>query len=121
MGAPLGTDAALSASFDAAGESRDVAGVRKDTLRLGATPVTRAVYPTGWLHSRDLEPAPCADTHVGYCAAGRLRVWWPDGTELVVRAGEAFVLPPGHDAECLEECTLIQFDGGESARERFGL
>jgi len=95
--------------------------VRKDTLHLGATPVTRAVYPAGWLHSRAFEPAPCAETHVGYCAGGRLRVWWEDGTELVVAAGDAFVLPPGHDAECLEECTLIQFDGGESARERFGL
>lgn len=121
MGAGLGTDAALARSFDAPDEARETAGVRKDTVRLGATPVTRAVYPAGWLHSRDFEAAPCADTHVGYCAAGRLRVWWPDGTELVVAAGDAFVLPPGHDAECLEACTLIQFDGGESARERFGL
>jgi len=121
MGAALGTDAARVRSFDRPDEARDVAGVRKDTVRVGEVPVTRAVYPAGWLHSRDAGPEPCADTHVAYCAAGRLRVWWPDGTAVEVAAGELAVLPPGHDAECLEACTLIQIDAGESARGRFGL
>lgn len=121
MGAGLGPDAALARSFDAPDEAHDVSGVRKQTITVGAVPVTRAVYPTGWLHSRDHDPAPCADTHVGYCERGRLRVWWPDGSELEVGAGQVVVLPPGHDAECLEECVLIQIDAGESARERFGL
>lgn len=113
--------AARTASFDDAAESMVVARVRKDVVRLGEVPVIRAVYPTGWLHSRDFGPEPCGDTHVGYCAGGRLRVWWEDGTEVLVQGGDTFVLPPGHDAECLEECTLIQFDRGECAARRFGL
>ena len=86
-----------------------VAGVAKAAARVGDATITRAVYPTGWRHS-DHDSAPCPLTHVGYCLSGSLRVWWPDGEEVLVAAGEAFALPPGHDAECLEECTLIQFD-----------
>lgn len=97
-----------------------VAGVRKQVVTIGDTPVIRAVYPTGWRHA-DHVADPCMDTHVGYCVAGRLRVWWPDGREVLVEGGQAFVLPPGHDAACDEECTVIQFDGGESAAHRFGL
>ncbi len=121
MPIPLDPSAAMARSFDAPDQSSVVSGVAKDVLQLGDTPVVRAVYPTGWVHSVDFGPEPCADTHVGYCTAGRLRVWWADGSELIVEAGQAFVLPPGHDAECLEECTLIQFDGGDSAARRFGL
>jgi len=121
MPVPLDSSHALARSFDHADQSLVVAGVRKDVVHLGEVPVTRAVYPTGWLHSRDFAPEPCGDTHVGYCASGRLRVWWPDGGEVLVEEGQAFVLPPGHDAECLAECTLIQFDGGDSAARRFGL
>jgi quercetin dioxygenase-like cupin family protein len=91
------------------GDAVEVAGVRKEAVRLGATTVTRATYPTGWRHA-DHDPEPCALTHTGYCLAGQLRVWWPDGTEVLVEGGHAFALPPGHDAACLEECTLIQFD-----------
>ena len=91
------------------GEAVMTAGVRKEAARVGDSMVTRAVYPAGWRHA-DHDPAPCALEHVGYCTAGRLRVWWPDGAEVLVEAGQAFALPPGHDAECLEECTLIQFD-----------
>lgn len=117
----LSPSAALARSFDEPEQSLEVAGVAKDVIQLGETPVIRAVYPSGWLHSRDYGPDPCGDTHVGYCVSGRLRVWWDDGTEVLVEGGQAFVLPPGHDAECLEECTLIQFDGGDSAARRFGL
>lgn len=112
---------ALVRTFDEPDATHAAGGVDKRTVYLGETPVTRAVYPTGWTHRAAVGPEPCNDTHIGYCAGGRLRVWWPDGAEVTVTAGEAFILPPGHDAECLEECTLIQFDGGEAAERRFGL
>ncbi|MFM7553080.1 MAG: hypothetical protein ACKO7Q_09595 [Actinomycetota bacterium] len=121
MAAPLPPDAAFARSFDDPDEAFDRAGVAQAVIAIGETPVKRAVYPAGWRHAEAFGDEPCWDTHVGYCAAGRLRVWWPDGTELVVAAGDAFVLPPGHDAECLEECVLIQIDSCESARERFVL
>ena len=94
------------------GAAVEVAGVRKESVRVGDATVTRAVYPTGWRHT-DHDPEPCLLTHVGYCLSGRLRVWWPDGAEVLVEGGRAFALPPGHDAACLEECTLIQFDHHE--------
>ena len=91
-----------------------VAGVRKEAAQIGGATITRATYPTGWRHA-DHDPEPCALEHVGYCLSGRLRVWWPDGEEVLVEAGNAFALPPGHDAECLDECTLIQFDRSEES------
>ncbi len=102
---------AIARGFGAAVE---VTGVLKQATTVGNMPVIRAVYPTGWRHSDHLAE-PCGDTHVGYCVSGRLRVWWPDGREVVVEGGQAFALPPGHDAACDDECTLIQFDGGASA------
>ena len=96
----------------ALGDPIEIAGVRKETTRLDDVTMTRAVYPAGWRHA-DHDSEPCVLTHVGYCISGRLRVWWPDGTEVLVEGGQAFALPPGHDAECLEECTLIQFDRNE--------
>lgn len=112
---------AVVRTFDDPDSTLGVGGVDKRIVQLGDTPVTRAVYPTGWTHRAAVGPEPCGDTHVGYCAGGRLRVWWPDGTEVTVEEGQVFVLPPGHDAECLDECTLIQFDGGDAAARRFGL
>lgn len=112
---------AIVCTFEEPDATQAIAGVDKRVVHLGETPVTRAVYPTGWTHRAAVGPEPCGDTHVGYCAGGRLRVWWPDGTEVTVSEGEVFVLPPGHDAECLDECTLIQFDGGDAAARRFGL
>lgn len=121
MTEPLGTETITARRFDAPDERADRFGVRRAIIQIGDTPVTRAVYPTGWTHRAAVGPEPCDDTHIGYCARGRLRAWWPDGTEVTVEEGQVFVLPPGHDAECLDECTLIQFDGGDAAARRFGL
>ena len=48
--------AVLARSFDDPEQSLEVAGVRKDVVHVGETPVVRAIYPTGWLHSRDSGP-----------------------------------------------------------------
>ena len=112
---------AVVRSFDDPDDSISVAGFAMDIVSLGETPVTRAIFPTGWQHTIDFGPDLCGNTHIGYCVSGRLRVWWEDGTEVLVEAGNTLVLPPGHDALCEEHCTLILFDGGPSAAQRFGL
>ena len=40
----------------------------------------------------------CENRHVGYVISGSLHVVMDDGTDLDIRAGDAFEIPPGHDA-----------------------
>jgi hypothetical protein len=69
---------------------------------LDATPAFQA-FPDG------LCPAP----HWGYCFQGEMTVRYKDGTEEVLRAGDAFYWPPGHtvltDEGAEEDCVLIEF------------
>jgi hypothetical protein len=51
----------------------------------------------------------CQCRHLGYLVKGAFRVTYGDGTEEVVRAGEAYVLEPGHFVQTLEETELVEF------------
>ncbi len=45
-----------------------------------------------------VQTATCQNRHVGYVISGVLHVQMDDGTELEIRPGDAFEIPPGHDA-----------------------
>ncbi len=64
--------------------------------------IVRVVHQPGWRWSAHLRqpggPEMCQATHIGYTIAGREHVRLADGTEFDLRAGEAYVVPPGHDA-----------------------
>ena len=93
-----------------------------DTAKLGELTVKRATYPKGWRFSRDMGADRCNDTHVDYMASGKIHVIPSDATELDIKAGDAVMIPAGHDAWVLgdEPAVLIQFDEGDSAAKRFG-
>jgi class 3 adenylate cyclase len=40
----------------------------------------------------------CQNRHLGVCLSGTLHIVCDDGTELDIRAGDAYEVPPGHDA-----------------------
>jgi quercetin dioxygenase-like cupin family protein len=42
--------------------------------------------------------ARCQANHNGYVVAGRLKIVMDDGQELELSAGDAYSIPPGHDA-----------------------
>src|SRR5438128_2229133 len=50
----------------------------------------------------------CQCDHWGYLFEGSFRVTYTDGTEEVVRAGEAYHLRPGHFVQTLEPTQLIE-------------
>jgi hypothetical protein len=58
--------------------------------------------PDGWRWSDHVKPiagtSSCEVAHTGYVIAGRLRVVMDDGSEGEAGPGDAFVIPPGHDA-----------------------
>lgn len=60
------------------------------------------VFQPGWKWSKDVKPvagtSSCQHRHLGYSIAGSIGVCMDDGTELVIGPGEAYEIPPGHDA-----------------------
>ena len=51
----------------------------------------------------------CQCRHLGYVISGSFRVTYLDGSEETVRAGEAYVLEPGHFVQTLEPVELVEF------------
>ncbi|MFN8546029.1 MAG: adenylate/guanylate cyclase domain-containing protein [Candidatus Binatia bacterium] len=102
-------------SFSAPDQVRRFPNGRIDVVRLDEIPVGRFVFQPGWRWSRDVAPITgtrsCQHRHVGYTVSGTLVVRMDDGTELVIGPGEAYEIPPGHDAWVLgdEPWTSVEF------------
>jgi quercetin dioxygenase-like cupin family protein len=71
-------------------------------VTLGEIAIGRFVFQPGWRWSKDVAPITgtrsCQHRHVGYTISGSLEVLMDDGTVLLVRPGDAYEIPPGHDA-----------------------
>ena len=98
-------------------------GAEIDVVQLGDLRVKRTAIPAGWRYSETMGAPRCYDTHVGYMLAGQLVVELSDGTRLELSAGDAFMIPAGHDAAVIgdEPVVMVQFDEGESAARRFNV
>jgi class 3 adenylate cyclase len=75
---------------------------RIDIVNLDETTIGRFIWEPGWRWSKDVAPTvhteSCQNRHVGYVISGQLHVVMDDGTELDIVEGDAFEIPPGHDA-----------------------
>jgi class 3 adenylate cyclase len=73
-----------------------------DVVNLDETSVARFTWEPGWRWSKDVAPVvqtrSCQNRHVGFAISGLLHVQMDDGTELEIGGGDAFEIPPGHDA-----------------------
>ena len=71
-------------------------------VNLPGVTITRAVFEPGWKWSGDVKPLvgtdSCQATHAGYLVCGRLHVQMDDGPEYEFGPGDAYLVPPGHDA-----------------------
>jgi class 3 adenylate cyclase len=71
-------------------------------LQLGEAAFGRFTFRPGWRWSKDVAPITqtrsCQHRHLGYTISGSLHVKMEDGTELVILPGDAYEIPPGHDA-----------------------
>ena len=102
-------------SFEEPDDHKIKGGVEVDVAKLGELTVKRATYPPGWRFSKDMGADHCMDTHVGYVASWTFHVTLSDATELDIKAGDAVMIPAGHDAWVVgnEPAVLVQFDEGE--------
>jgi class 3 adenylate cyclase len=89
-------------SFAVPDQVRTFPNGRMDVVSLGEWAVGRFLLQPGWRWSRDVAPitgtSSCQHRHVGYTIGGMLHVRTDDGTTLVIGPGEAYEIPPGHDA-----------------------
>jgi mannose-6-phosphate isomerase-like protein (cupin superfamily) len=107
-----------SRDFDSPDETRTPDKTQVDVVRMGSTAAARLTLEPGWRWSECVKPVAgtesCQLRHVGVVHAGRMTVRHEDGTELEIGAGDAFEIPPGHDAWVVgdEQVVVYDFAGG---------
>jgi hypothetical protein len=103
-----------SKRFDSPDETRPFGKGKAEVVSVGGVKIGRTQHPAGWKWSQDIKPMAktdrCEAQHVGYVVQGRLKVQGRDGSEGEISAGEAFVIPPGHDAWTVGNETVILLD-----------
>ena len=87
-------------SFDEPTEVRTFEKGRFETYAVGPMTLGRATYEPGWRWSEHVGAGEsmCQVEHVGLVLGGQAAVKMEDGTEKIMRAGEFFYVPPGHDS-----------------------
>lgn len=102
-------------NFDQPDETKPTADRgRIEIVELAGAAVGRMVLEPGWRWSEHVKPSAgtdsCQATHMGYAITGRLHVRMDDGSEREIRPGDAYVIPPGHDAWVVGEQTVVHVD-----------
>jgi quercetin dioxygenase-like cupin family protein len=94
-------DAAL-VNLDSPAEVRPFEKGKFEVYEVGPTTLGRATYEPGWKWSehvgRSKDESSCQVEHVGLVLSGQAVATMNDGREIVMRAGEFFYIPPGHDS-----------------------
>ena len=106
-------------------ETREFELGRFELYRIAGREFGRAIYAPGWRWSVHVRPIAgtelCEVEHVGIVISGAAGVRMADGTERVLRAGEFFAIPPGHDSWVIgdEQYVSLHLLGADAyAREK---
>jgi len=107
-------------SFATPDQVRTFATGRLDIVTLDEVEIGRFLFQPGWRWSKDVAPISgtrsCQHRHLGYTISGSLFVRMDDGTELVIGPGDAYEIPPGHDAWVIgdEPWHSVEFAGAHA-------
>jgi quercetin dioxygenase-like cupin family protein len=100
-------------SLDSPDETRTFENGKVDVTTLGEFNASRFMLEPGWRWSENVKPIAGTDScqvlHTGYQVSGRLHVRLNDGTEEEVGPGEAYVIPPGHDAWVVGDEPVVSY------------
>ena len=115
--APMVYTELMAKRFDSPDEVREFVGGmgRAEIVHIGERTVSRSTFKPGWVWSEHIKPLAeterCEVFHLGYMVQGRMRVMMHAGESVEFSAGDAFEIPPDHDAEVIgsEDCVLIDF------------
>ena len=105
-------------SLDSPDEVRPFEGNgQAEVVNIGGRTVGKGTFEPGWRWSENIKPIAgtdsCQVSHLGYCLSGRMKVRMDDGTEGEIGPGDAFAIPPGHDAEVVGDEACVALDFGE--------
>src|ERR671912_620575 len=110
-------------SLDQPDETRTFENGKAEVVTLGDFTASRLVFEPGWRWSENVKPIAGTDTcqvlHTGYQVSGRMRVRMEDGTEEEVGPGEAYVIPPGHDAWVVGDEPVVSVDMSSATVELY--
>ncbi len=93
---------------------------KKGKLQLvgvGDYKIGRGIFEPGWKWSKHVKPIVktdfCEAAHTGYVVQGRMRIKMKDGVQSLVGPGDAFFIPPGHDAWVVgdKRCVVLDITG----------
>ena len=108
------------ASFDAPSETRSFDNGKADLVVLGDMTVGRFTFQPGWRWSENVKPVvntdSCQNHHLGVAVSGRMHVEATDGSQLDIGPGDAYEIPPGHDAWVLGDDTFVGFEFKSAAQ-----
>jgi mannose-6-phosphate isomerase-like protein (cupin superfamily) len=102
-------------------ELRTPSKTRVEVVHLEGFALGRFILQPGWRWSECIKPVvntdSCQNSHVGYAVSGRLVVTTKDGATKHIGPGDAYTIPPGHDAwvegsepfVCIEIMSAEQF------------
>jgi hypothetical protein len=98
-------------------ETRPFGKGKLEVVNVGGVTVGRSHHEPGWKWSEHVKPIAktdrCEVHHVGYVVQGRMKIVGRDGAEEEIKAGDGFVILPGHDAWTVgnETAILLDFKG----------
>ena len=100
--------------FDQPDEIRTVEKARIELVELGELAVGRTTFEPGWRWSEHVSPVVgtrwCEIHHIGFVVSGHLHVEMHDGPSIDLVGGDAFEIPPGHDAWVIGDEPWVSVD-----------
>lgn len=94
-----------------------------EVVRMGSANASRMRLEPGWRWSECVKPIVggerCQAHHVGLLQSGTMHVVHDDGTEQEIRAGQAYVIEPGHDAWVVGDEAVVGFEFDSRTAEEY--
>jgi mannose-6-phosphate isomerase-like protein (cupin superfamily) len=110
-------------NLDSPDETRTFEHGKAEVVTLGDFSASRLLFEPGWRWSENVKPIAGTDScqvlHTGYHVSGRLHVRLDDGTEEEYGPGDAYVIPPGHDAWVVGDEPVVMVDMSSHTAERY--
>ena len=105
-----------SKRFDEPDELVTLPFVTVQVVLLGEAHVARLVHQPGWSWAEHVKPVAgtpsCQHHHQGVVLEGQVEIETDTGARRILRAGEAFEIPPGHDARVIGDEPFVTIEYG---------
>ncbi len=104
-------------NMDSPDETREFGKGKVEIVKVGGRTIGRAIFEPGWKWSKNVKPIAktdsCQAAHFGYQISGTMKIVSDNGTEIISKAGDVTMVPPGHDAWVVgdEPVVMVDFQG----------